>query len=315
MKKLAAFSMLLLTGCLGSEKRATPDNGPEKPSFGFIQSLQYAITSTTMNASVIREYLSFLQSRVIVASADSDLTNITAPAAGCLFEVEDGVNLGAIRYLDVGDFKLRGADIGEKVFDKNPTPNATSYSVPNFLLTLGSAYQIETTGVNGQLAWKQDFLVPAAGANLGLHQTFNNQNYDFALPSPVLYSPIRDADRALINRLTDFKITYTAPAGTTYVKAHLNDGGGGASANRYGNVVCYGDPNGSITVPGGLLANFKSTADGLLTLDFVAVNRRTDISRVRESAVISVTRHHHGRLDLDTPSGKATIQFGVLGFD
>lgn len=321
-RNLTAFSLCVLLFACEKEKRATGEGASGLIAVGYFNTVQVAISTMDEMSQNLRQGLSFFTGRVMIAQDGSNLDAVVSPPLNqCLLSVEEQVAMSVLRNANVGDLIVRSTEGGgQATVPKNKSPDF-GFDAGGAVLGFGGAFQIETTGVNGSRAYQQDFRIPPMAAGLkmrGASWDFSDPAHpkpmvrEFNLPTPV-YRDLQESDVVVLDKTKDMFIDYTAPEGTTYVKVTLNDGAGWVpSSNPYGNVTCYGSPTGPIWVPAGTLNNFKSSADAMAYIDFVSVSRKTDIPNVKESVILSVTRHMHGFRDFKTESGNVELRFGML---
>jgi hypothetical protein len=103
-------------------------------------------------------------------------------------------------------------------------------------------------------------------------------------------------------------VNYQDHARTQLVRLTIEDN----TSNASNWIVCYGRPDSGIYIPIGALAGMRATTEALLTLDFVMVDVRKDIPRMKESFVVSYSRHYHGRRDLNDIGINNPAFFGKL---
>jgi hypothetical protein len=254
--------------------------------------------------------LSGFYGRAMVATVDSTFAHWRQPPMGCRYAGNDVVAVSGTRALNIGPLILKDSH----GFTVGIEPSSDQYIFQYLGLLDAGAHSLAAPGLSGTPAISQSFNVLASGANIVLNSSVYTAPE--VLSSPKIPSnsgdPSNDLDNFYVGiaRSADLSVSYKAPEGTSYVRATFSDG----SSNAAYQIVCYGSPTGPIQVPAGAFSQFRATADGLLTIDFVSVSFRADISRIKESIVISNTRHIHGRKDIETSQGLQPVYFGALFF-
>jgi hypothetical protein len=304
-RKIIFFALTLLSACdlVGGGKRktsATQSDPETNVVIPYFVSTRYAID--LQNAP---EALSSFSGQIPVATADSTFKNWTEPKYGCKFSSDDGVAVTPIRAIDLGKLFLRGPGIGEVAIPNGGSPNF-DYWAGGLAFTLGQSYSLQPQGSGGTLNFIQAFKVLNHGTGL----TIQNSSAGSLerIPAPTVPAS-SDPDYTIqLDRTDSASFNYTAPEGTNYVRILLSDG----SSSREGSVICYGSPKGPISIPA--LPFFKATGDGFMSIDFVSLSRRTDVSPARESIVLSITRQVHGRMDFYMDGTKVPFYFGKLNW-
>ena len=258
-----------------------------------------------------RGLLSFLLGRGLVVSETSTFQKWYSPSVGCKKYSADGPSVSLIRSLDVGDLIMRDPGGSEVKIEKN---KSEFYFSALGMLNVGRA-ALSTTGSNGSFVISHNFNVPDMGAQIEIEGV--QSQIKKRLPTPRIVAepsnPNQDPDNYYLslNRSEAYRLSYQAPASTNFVKLTIQDN----TADAANWIVCYGEPGSDIFIPQGTLGAMRATNEALLTLDFFSVDTRFDLPRMKESLVLSYSRHYHGRRDLNDIGINNPAFFGKLSLE
>jgi hypothetical protein len=302
--RVFAFSLLCLslTHCeIAGDKR---DGSPIDDSvlMAFFFSEQYAL-----NSEDDRDFLSKFYGRVLAATPDSTFDAWANPELGCDYSANLGVDVGMRRYLDIGAIALLGGTASVDL-QRFGISNSTgvAYQLSGFL---GFGTRTLSTQGRGEAArYSQAFSIPEGGGNIEV-RTGSTDAEAFRLASPEFPSEGNGDYNLVLQRGQAIHIDYTAPAGTSYVSVRIKDGSNRAEAD----ITCYGTPNGRISIPATALNTFRPGTDGIFELDFVHANLRRNVARVKESIIVSSTRHFQGTIEYyDADNVLRTAELGLV---
>ena len=296
---LAALS-LFTTGCkvAGTSKRPT-ETPNQNVVMNYFSNTNFAIRLS--GSFDLANAISGFSGLSMVGEAESSFTNWSSPPDRCIYTANDGLLFSPQRVIDVGDIQLFGS--GVKLFEKSE--RHTYYT--NGRLDAGR-YSLDVAGVQGNLAYKQEFIVPEVASEIEL----TSGSYPPVLiSSPDVPRPNDPGYLVTVNKTENLRIKFRAPRDADYARIQISDGSGQSE----GEVVCFSPLDKEIFIPGEKLSYFRSTDDGILYIDFVSVSLRKDLEKIKESLVLSTVRHIHGTMDFNLNSHKETFRFGVLRFE
>jgi hypothetical protein len=303
LRALFAFVFFIsLTGCeLAGEKR---DGDPIDDSviMAFFFSEQYAL-----NSADDRDFLSKFYGRVLAATPDSDFAAWSNPEPGCDYTANENVNVGLRRYLDIGGIALMGGEVALDLGRFGMTGSTgIAYQYSGFL---GFGTRTLATEGRGLAArYNQAFTIPEGGGGIEV-RTGSADAAPFNLASPEFPSEGNGNYNLVLERGQPIYVDYTAPAGTSYVKLRIKDG----SNRNDADITCHGTPSGRITLPASALNTFRTGTDGIFELDFVHASLRRNVARVKESIVVSSTRHFQGTIEyMDSDGVLRSAELGLV---
>jgi hypothetical protein len=300
-KYFIPFFVILLSNCkIADGKRpVTPtDNSGGNTVFSFIKSEQVAV-----NIPAIAVAMSGISATALVATKESTFQAWIDPTPTCYRINEDGVDVSASSVLNIGD--LRIGDFTTQEIQIPYDPKQGSYFIGG---TLASGdYRIANSGTaRGSFSFTQDFVVLPNATSIKLVSGDNGVAQPIA--SPSIPSEGDSNYLAVLDRSKSVRIEYEAPENTSYVRMFLYDGSNIESRP----IVCYSPPFTPMTIPEGMLLNFRQTDDAYIFVDFVSVSVKTDIPKIKEAVIQSYKRHIHGKQEFGTQDGNITVPFGIL---
>lgn len=277
-----AFSACELAG----KKRPTTV-GDDSVLMAFFFSTQYAL-----NSQADREVLSSLSGRVVAATPESTFAQWSKPKNVCQYTVNLGVEVGLRRFLDLGSISVLTPQ-GAVELVRHPLGSAadgTAYELRQFLGFGDHQLSLEGRGQAGRFT--QDFQVPGDLGRAIQVRIGSPSAPAVTLATPEFPQPGEPNYVVVLERGQPHFVDYEAPSGSTYVRLRLSDG----SSRDEADITCFGPPNGRIEIPSNALNTFRTGSDGILELDFMHVSLKKDVARVKESIVLSATRHFQGTI-------------------
>jgi hypothetical protein len=289
---------------IAGSKRPT-DEQPQTTVMSYFQSEQYRFeTPGNTFGNALTKALSSLHGVAFVANtAEASFSNLVSPKADCFYANGEGLIFEPKRSVDIGTFRLSGYGLNEVEVPKEKDNVSQSF----YGSLQPGEYQLENSGVQGSLSFSQSFKVPGAGSQFKIYSG-DNPAQDLATPYVVGESD--PSYLVTVNKTKALTIDFVAPPEATYVRIRISDG----TSNQESNVTCYGPTNKPIQIGAGGLNFFRSTDDGVLYIDFVNISLKTNIDKIKESVVVSYSRHVHGLVDFYFEDLKQTMHFGVLRF-
>ena len=293
------MASMAVSGCkVASQPRPASPTSTDSPSavYTYFETQQTAINSQTF-ASNMSKLIGF----GMVAPKESTFVTMTSADPRCMYAQEDGLGFGT-RIIDIGDVKLSGISPQSTAQTIKKDPQKFTFlargSIPS------GNYGLESTGINGALVFKQEFVIPGAGSNIRLT---SGSDATQTLPTPNIPGSTDPNYTIVVNKTQTLKVEFTAPSDARIARVTISDNAGTVE----GSVVCYGPTDAPIEFPEGALNYFRSTDDGLITIDFVNTRLNTG-DTIKESFVRSYVRHVHGLIDFFTDTHKQTANFGRL---
>ena len=295
-KLLLITIALLLSACnLAGEKReVTPTN-----ILAFFEIESAALSDEYVYEGEIRvqDLFSSVWGTVFLSDGSASFQNIAEIVPGCRPTSLDQPQMSALRFIDVGDLTIaRGSD--GVVIDKSES----SFNFFNFIHLEPGSYQNRISGLKNSLKYEQDFLLP--GSPEMIEVTSGPSFVKQILPSPR----IDEASVIHVQKELGLQFDFSGDTDAEWVRVVLQDLEGAS-------LTCYGRPNESFEVPAEALADFATTDNGSLWVDFLSINMRQDVPRIKESYVRSFTRHRHGVQIFRNGNNNVAFSFGTVRFE
>jgi hypothetical protein len=302
---LTLFCLVLFQSCkIAGSKRPT-ETPNETTVMNYFSSEQYKFETPGYQAGeVFSDALSSLYGIALVADQSASFSNLVSPPFGCAFGTSAGLNFEPKRVVDIGKFRLSGFGLNEVEIPKDK--ESVSQSIYGSLSR--GDYELKNDGVNGNLAFRQSFKVPASGNQI---RVYTGTRASQTLATPNIPQPEDPNYTVVVDKTEGLTIDFEPPQDANFVRIQISDG----TSKPESNVICYGPLDKPINIEKGRLNYFRSTEDGVLYIDFVHVSLRTDIEKIKESVVVSHSRQVHGLVDFYLENVKQTVRFGVLKFE
>jgi len=306
LKTLMFILIFTLQACKVAGTRRPVEGSPKTTVMSYFVSEQYQFeTPGFQGGAALSNALSSLYGVAFVADIDTaTFSNLSTPQAGCVYASGEGLVFEPKRSVDIGTFRLSGIGLNEVEVPKDQ--ESVSQSIYGSLQA--GDYQLENSGVQGNLSFSQGFKVPSAGRNI---KVYSGQTAVQTLPTPIIASSEDPNYNLIVSKTESLTIEFEAPTDATYVRVRLTDG----TSKPESNVTCYGPTDKPIQIMAGGLNFFRSTDDGTLYIDFVNVSLKTNVEKIKESIVVSYSRHVHGLVDFYLENIKQTAHFGILRFE
>ncbi len=303
---LTTLSLLMFNvGCKIAGSKRPIEVAESTTVMSYFVAEQYRIeTPGYQTGANLSDAMSSLYGVAFVADSDASFSNLTQPDFGCEFSSGTSLLFQPKRAVDIGSFRISGFGLNEVEVPKdNENVSQSIYGT----LPEGQ-YTLKNQGINGNLAFSQDFTIPRAGDSVILN---SGDQAAQPLSTPVL--PVVDDPyyTVTIRKTQALTVNFRAPPEATYVRVRISDG----TSKQEGTVTCYGPVDSPLTIPRGAMNYFRSTEDGVFYLDFVTVSAKTDVNKIKESVIVSYSRHIHGLVDFYIENVKQTAHFGILKFE
>lgn len=296
-----AFILLVVSACKVAGSGPRPQStGSENVVMNYFSTTNYALRIG--QSFELASAMSGMMGLSMVAPNDSSFNNWSNPGGKLLYSQNDGLSFSPQRVLDVGEINLAGPT--SSVLNKNE--KNMSYSLSGRLEP--GPYTLSIAGVQGSLSYDQEFRVPDMGSNIRIT---SGSNDELPISSPDIPSPNDPGYLIVIDKTAPLRISFTPPRDATYVRVQISDGSG----QPEGEIIKFGSLDSDIVIPAGAMNYFRSTEDGSIFVDFVSVSLRKDIPKIKESLILSSTRHLHGVVDFYLDQYKQTARFGVVRFE
>jgi hypothetical protein len=294
----ALTSVLLLSGCkiagLGNDDEAPPTAATVMNIFTYTR----FATEVSCDAE-LGCVLSYLWGKTAVATNPNPTFHaLSTPAMGsCFYTREEGINADLQRNLDVGSLTITGQGTSHEA-QKHASQ---LYFYAPVLLEAGD-YEINTSGFQGALAYQQRFAVSEHHARIYLRSGANGQRLEADETNAVLE----------VKRGENLAVELENMPTADFYKITVTDNNSG---DMRASVSCYQSlDTPAITIPKEAFAFFRNTQDGTVMVDFINSSLTKDLPGIRESLVLSTTRHVHGMWQHQTNEGSFTLRFGQLHF-
>ncbi len=309
MKTKISISVLslisFLSGCKIAGSKRPVESTSSTTVMSYFVAEQYKIeTPGYPTGANLSDAMSSLYGIAFVADSEASFSNFTQPSFGCEFSSGVGLLFQPKRAVDIGSFRLSGFGLNEVEVPKDQ--ENVSQSIYG-TLSEGS-YTLKNQGINGNLAFAQEFVVPKAGEQIKVLS--GNQPVQ-ALSTPILPSVDDPYYTVTVFKTQALTLEFKAPPTAQYVRVRISDG----TAKQEGTITCYGPADSPLTIPRGAMNFFRSTEDGVLNVDFINVSYKNDVNKIKESVIVSYSRHVHGLVDFFIDDVKQTAHFGVLRFE
>jgi len=299
---------LFISACeIGGEKRNIESEDSILVSYFF--SDQYAI-----NDEFYKNLFSFVYGGMGVANPKSSTNFWTRPPNGCALsqnlDAYQWQQFGLQRLLDVGALSFEDSSQNRESLKFNALNSIMSYYFINPLAE--GVYKLISPGVKGgALKFEQEFEVLGSGSNIKVHRFDSSGNLQSSTPlaSPEIPNEGDPDYHIILDRLSNNKVSFSAPAGTAYTKLRLKDG----SNTSGGDITCFVQPDEVLLVPKGALYTFRTTTQAYMELDFVSVSEIENKSRLAHGIFISSKRHIQGTFEYSDKEGvKHTENVGLV---
>jgi len=289
--------ILILTNCELAKK--PQENSTHGVVIGYFYSEQSAVDSryTFDSGRPLRDFFSNFYGRVAVASLNSTFEKAFLPKMGCYkFENAPEATFEMTKPLDPGSIAVI-SESGEGF--QLPKYNGPLFFAQGFVSP--GRYRLQSTGINGALAFDEEFQVPQSGSAI---KVSSGSNLDQGLPTPLIDPSIS----VRFDRSSGATVSFTAPADADFVKIYL-----GEIYTRGADIICYGPKDSPIVIPSELFADFPASDGGSFELSFVNTYLNKGVARYNETFIHSSIKHVHGAqiIDRDQPP----LDFGKVIFE